>query len=124
MNSYLLIAAVLAFVIGALHSLLGERYVMRRVITDSMPPLAGSPIFMRRTVWFAWHLTTLLFWGFAAMLLNMSVGTGALFTARAIVAWTFVACAILSVVVTRARHFSWFVFAAIAVCTFISGSTT
>ncbi len=121
MNVPLLIAALLAFVIAALHSILGERYVVRRLLRLELPPLGRSTTFMRHTIWFAWHLTTVLGWGIALLLLNMSMGVHALWPDRTILGWMFIACALLSFLGTRARHFSWPVFATIAVLILVSG---
>ena len=120
MNLWLLIAAVLTFLLGATHSVLGQRYIMRPLFGSQLPKLLGSSHFMRHTVGFAWHLTTLLLWGFAALLLNMSLGLGSFLSARAIIGWVFVACAVLSLLATRGKHFSWVVFGIIAALTFIS----
>ncbi|HZR29140.1 MAG TPA: hypothetical protein VFA71_10180 [Terriglobales bacterium] len=120
MNLLLLVAAVLTFLLGATHSFLGERLIIRRLFGMELPKLIGSSRFMRRTVWFGWHLTTVLMWGFAALLLNMSLGLGSFFSARAIIGWVFVACAVLSLMATRGKHFSWVIFGVIAALTFIS----
>ena len=117
---WLFVAAVLAFLLGATHSFLGERFILRPLFGMELPKLLGSPRFMRRTVWFGWHLTTVLMWGMAALLLNMSLGISSFVSARAIVGWGFVACAVLSLVATRGKHFSWVIFGIIAALTFIS----
>ncbi len=117
---WLFVAAVLAFLLGATHSLLGERFILRPLFGIELPKLLGSPRFMRRTVWFGWHLTTVLMWGMAALLLNMSLGISSFVSARAIVGWVFVVCAVLSLVATRGRHFPWVIFGVIAALIFIS----
>jgi len=120
MNMWLFVAAVLAFLLGATHSLLGKRFILRPLFGIELPKLLGSPRFMRRTVWFGWHLTTVLMWGMAALLLNMSLGISSFVSARAIVGWVFVVCAVLSLVATRGKPFSWVIFGIIAALTFIS----
>ena len=47
-------------------------------------------------------------------------GDGSFVSARAIIGWVFVACAVLSLVATRGKHFSWVIFGVIAALTFIS----
>ena len=120
MNLWLLVAAVLTFLLGATHSLLGQRYIVRPLFGAELPKLLGSSRFMRNTMWFGWHLTTLLMWGVAALLFNMSLGTGSFISARAIIGCMFVACAVLSLLATRGKHFSWVVFGIIAALIFIS----
>ncbi|HTD25113.1 MAG TPA: hypothetical protein VK738_20865 [Terriglobales bacterium] len=120
MNILLFVAAILTFLLGAVHSALGERLIIRRLLGLELPKLAGSSRMMRRSVWFAWHLTTVLMWGMAALLLNMSLGTSSFVSARTIIGCIFVACAVLSLGATRGKHFSWVIFGVIAILTLIS----
>jgi len=47
----LYLAALLAFVVGLAHSLLGERYILRRLIRrDDLPKLFGETAFTARTL--------------------------------------------------------------------------
>jgi hypothetical protein len=64
MNSWLALAATLAVLVGAAHSYLGERYLLVRPFRrGGLPPLHGSDVFTRRTLRFAWHVTTVAWWG-------------------------------------------------------------
>ncbi len=121
MNAPLFIAGMLAFAIGLIHSVLGEKFVVVPLCGDNCPPIGRSQSFMRQVVRFAWHITTLLLWGFSALLINMSMASRGLFTARAIVGWTFFVCAIASLIGVRGRHYSWVVFGIIAGLTLLSG---
>lgn len=125
MNTLLVLAAFLAAATAAAHSWLGERYILVRLLrrTD-LPRLFGDDSFTRQTLRFAWHLTSVAWVGFAAVLLlvggvlgNVPVGSGLLI----IVAATFLVSAALAVVFTRARHLSWVVFLTIAaLCLIVS----
>ncbi len=121
MNAPLFIAGMLAFAIGVVHSALGEKYVVVPLCGENCPPLGKSRTFMRQIIRFGWHLTTVLFWGFAALLINMSLASRGILTARAIVGWTFFAAAVVSVVGTKGKHYSWVVFAVIAGLVLLSG---
>lgn len=58
-SPWLLMAALLAFGLGLAHSVLGERYILRRLLRrPDLPALFGSDDFTKRTLRFAWHLTT------------------------------------------------------------------
>lgn len=100
------LAAALAVAIAGLHSYLGERYILVRLFRRSdLPHLFGSDLFTRRTLRFAWHLTSVAWIGMGAALvwdpqraLALAFGT----TALAILAGS------------RGRHLAWAVFAAIA----------
>lgn len=109
----LLAAAILAFVVGLAHSVLGEKYILMRLRREELPPLFGGPTFTVRTLRFAWHLTTIAWWGFAAMLLAASRGTLSAPNALTIIAWTMLVTGAAILVVSRGRHLAWPIFAAI-----------
>lgn len=69
----LLIGTFLLLIIGVIHSYLGEKYILIRLFRrDNLPELFGSDWFTKRVLRFAWHLTTLAWWGFAAILYALS----------------------------------------------------
>ncbi|HSC80175.1 MAG TPA: hypothetical protein VLC08_07470, partial [Chitinolyticbacter sp.] len=69
----LYLAALLAGLLGLAHSVLGECYILIRLFRrQDLPKLFGSQDFTLRTLRFAWHLTTLAWWGFAALLLALA----------------------------------------------------
>ena len=107
----LIVAAALLFGLGLAHSILGERYILVRLFRRDLPKLFGSDVFTKRTLRFAWHLTTVLFWGFAALLL---AGFSSAQTSLRIVALTFFICGVAALVGGRGRHLSWIVFLAVA----------
>ncbi len=109
-SDLLLIAAVLTVLVGLAHSVLGEKYILMRL------PEQGK--FKARTLRFAWHLTTIAWWGFGAMLVlaarGMLTPTNTLF----VLAATMVATAGTVLVASRGRHLAWPVFFAIAIISF------
>ena len=53
-------AALLGFLLGVAHSVLGERYILTRLFRrENLPTLFGGTEFTTRTLRFAWHLTTI-----------------------------------------------------------------
>ena len=118
MNLLLSLAALLAVGIGIAHSWLGEQYIIVRLLRrPDLPRLLGSDRFTRQTIRFAWHLTTIAWWGFAAVLMVLSGAIVGITVAQAlllVIAFTFLASAALSLIITRGRHLSWVVFVAIA----------
>jgi hypothetical protein len=115
-----LIGAALAVGIGVAHSYLGERYILIRLFrrTD-LPHLFGSDWFTRRTLRFAWHLTSVAWWGFAAVIVLLARSASRQSLGAAVAA-TFGATALLALVGSRGRHLSWPVFLAIAVASWFA----
>lgn len=119
MNIYLATAALLAVAMGIVHSWLGELYLVSRLLRrESLPELLGSDRFTRQTIRFAWHLTTVAWWGIAFVLALLSGALPQISVAQGILyglAATFLASAALPLVFTRGRHLSWIGFLAMAV---------
>lgn len=118
MNPYLLVAATILAATGVLHSWLGERYILIRLFRRSdLPRLFGSDLFTRRTLRFAWHLTSIAWWGFAALLLVLAMQTEmgpASWSVVTVVRWVFLLSALVALVGSRGRHLSWVAFGAVA----------
>ena len=115
MNTALVAAALLILALGLVHSVLGERYILIRLFRrNDLPRLFGSDLFTRRTLRFAWHLTTVVWFGIAALLVQLARGA-ALTTPEvgAILAVTSIASALVTLVGSRGRHPAWAVFLAI-----------
>jgi hypothetical protein len=115
----LFIGCLLALFIGFVHSALGERYILTRLFRRSdLPKLLGSDWFTKRVLRFAWHLTTLAWWGFAAILYALSrPNDNIVDEILLIIAVVFLLSGIMSGVFTRGKHFSWVIFFAIsAIC--------
>lgn len=114
MNAKLIIAASALLVTAILHSVLGERYILVRLFRRSdLPRLFGSDVFTRRTLRFAWHVTSVALIGFAAIMAFLAASPTLDATATGVIVimrWTFVATAIIAFVGSRGRHFSWLLF--------------
>lgn len=114
MTFALVLAAVLAVGVGLAHSILGERYLLMRLFKrDQLPPLLGSTEFTRRVLRFAWHITTVAWFGFAAILVLLARSAASPTAIAWVIAATFLTSAMVSLVPSRGRHLSWVVFLAI-----------
>ena len=104
-------AAILVFLLGLAHSILGERYILVRLFRrPDLPKLFGGTAFTSRTLRFAWHLTTIIAWGLAVVLLQLQHLPTAAGRAIAItLGTTLLASGLLPLVFTRGRHLSWLV---------------
>lgn len=119
MEIILYIAALLAFAMGVVHSVLGEKYILVRLFRrGNLPQLFGGTDFTERTLRFAWHVTTIAWWGFAAILIALAhppIDTG---TLGVIVSGTFLVHFLVAVFGSKGRHLSWIVFLAIGILAF------
>ncbi len=118
----LLAAAALAVLIGAVHSVLGEKYILMRLFRRPLPPLFGNDDFTRRTLRFAWHITTVAWWGFAVILCSLASHSLSQHRVLVIIGGTFAVTATIAFAGSRGRHLSWIVFSTIAVLCFIAGN--
>lgn len=124
MTALLYTAAFLAFAIGVAHSVLGERYILTRLFRrDNLPQIMGSVEFTIRTLRFAWHLTTIAWWGFAAIILSLAERAISIQSLSAILAVTFLTSGAVALIASRGRHLSWPVFLFIGVtCLYVAAN--
>jgi len=112
----LVLAATLCFAIGLIHSVLGERYILVRLFRrTSIPHLFGNELFTKRTLRFAWHLTTVAWWGLGYMTWGLSrdpVDVRSL-VLNVIVA-VFSVSGAMALIGSKGKNLSWVVFWAIA----------
>ncbi len=117
MSAPLVAAALLLVGIGLAHSVLGERFLLMRLFRrPDLPRLFGGDHFTRRTLRFAWHVTSVAWWGFAALLFVLAEpgGAGVERVALRIVAGTCLATAAVVAIGSRGRHPAWLAFLAVA----------
>jgi hypothetical protein len=115
MNVLYVVAAALLVVLVIAHSFLGERLIFPAVFAlPDLPPLLGSRSFMRQTLRFTWHTTSVLGVILASTLVSLAIAPKSAASdqiATTISTGLFV-CGLLSGIVARGRHFSWAVFLA------------
>lgn len=110
MEGLLYLAATLAVALGVAHSFLGERYILARLFRrGDLPKLFGSSEFTTRTLRFAWHITTVAWFGFAALLVHAGRVDLTVSGMLHIIGLTFVASGFLPLLLTRGKHLSWLV---------------
>lgn len=111
MTVALYIATFLTVAVGITHSVLGERYILIRLFRrDNLPKLLGGTEFTTRTLRFAWHVTSIAWWGFAAILFQLAGGGVSSRGIASVVGVTFCTTGLIVLVASRARHLSWPVF--------------
>lgn len=104
MSSGILIAAACLVIIGALHSSLGERYLVGPLVASrSFPALLISERFAKATLRFAWHLTTFAWFAIAYMLVRGECSPWP-------VAVLLGASSVLTLALTGGQHAAWAIF--------------
>jgi hypothetical protein len=107
----LITAAFLAIFLGFVHSYLGERYILTRLFKRELPKLLGSDWFTKRVLRFAWHLTTVAWWGFAGILFILSnPGEHIQKQILLVIAVVFLVSGLFSATFTKGKHISWIFF--------------
>ena len=115
----LLFAALLIFLLALAHSILGERYILVRLFQRSdLPRLFGGTAFTTQTLRFAWHITTVAWFGLGALLVAASQGALTQDVALKIIGITAIASGLLPLFFTRGKHLSWVVMFAVAALVF------
>jgi len=111
----LVTGAFLAIFLGLVHSYLGERYILIRLFKKELPKLLGSDWFTKRVLRFAWHLTTVAWWGFAAILFMLSSPSEDIQQQiLMVIAAVFLISGLFSAAFTKGKHISWIFFWSIA----------
>lgn len=118
----LTLAIFLLVAIGIIHSYLGEKYILIRLFRrDNLPHLFGSDDFTKRTLRFAWHITTLAWWGFAVIIYALLNPSANLYnTVLTVTATVFLLSGLMALIGSKAKHLSWIVFFTIALCCYLT----
>ncbi len=124
MRPALYVAAMLIAAVGVAHSYLGERYLLMRLFRrDDLPKLFGSAEFTIRTLRFAWHLTSVAWFGLAGVLLLAAHPPTTPQDIGLVVGVTFLAHGVIALGASRGRHYSWVVFLTIGVISILATRT-
>lgn len=100
-------AAVILCLLAVAHSLLGERFIISRLLRrNDLPKVFGSASFTAQTLRYCWHLTTVMGLGIAFLLIQLGNGDTTAALVRTLAVTMFIATA-LAIIVTRGRHLSW-----------------
>ena len=124
MSIALNIAALLLVLVGIAHSYLGERYILIRLFrSENLPKLFGGTQFTTRTLRFAWHVTSIAWLGFSAILIHLSHGAISRQVVAMVVGITFLATGVVALVGSRGKHLSWPFFLIIGIISLWAGAT-
>jgi hypothetical protein len=112
----LYLAAALIVAVGLAHSYLGERYLLRRLFRRAdLPKLFGDVAFTKNTLRFAWHITSIAWFGLAAIVVQMAHPPTAPATTGLIVGICFLVQFAIALLGSRGKHLAWIAFLAVGV---------
>ncbi|GAB5561872.1 MAG: hypothetical protein SynsKO_35190 [Synoicihabitans sp.] len=118
-------AAALIVLIGLAHSYLGERFILQRLFRNGqLPRLLGGTEFTQKTLRFAWHLTSVAWWGLAAILILLAEPAASPAAIGQVIAIVFGIHFAVALIASRGQHLSWIVFLAIAALTWMATNST
>ena len=119
MQTYLAVAAGIAFLTGIAHSVLGEILIFQHLRSGTLVPGQGAPPLRSRNIriiWATWHLATVFGWAFAAVLFQLALSPqaspGSLLLGATVAAYA--GGSLLVLVGTRGRHPGWIALGAVA----------
>lgn len=130
LNGYFLAAAVICFLLGLVHSVLGEKLIFhrwRQGRRHQQMPIVGTHLLHESQIgilWASWHLVSLFGWAISAVLLYLSLAAPAQVLINFIahtVTIASLAGAICVFIGTRAKHPGWVGLLAISVCAWLGG---
>lgn len=122
MNGFLAAAAVLTFLTGLVHTVLGETRIFPRMRTNGeVIPTSGGDLLLARHVrilWGTWHLVTACAWALAAILWWLGLqGDDAPAAVGLAVIGGLAASSLLVVVATKGKHPGWIALLGAAILT-------
>lgn len=127
MNAYFASAAALAFIVGLVHSVLGEVLIFRRLRADGIVPTYGGNALEERHVrilWATWHAVTAFGWCIAAVLLWLSIAAqnaASILPLGRLIASAMVVASALVLIGTKGKHPGWVGLLAVAILAWLGG---
>ena len=121
---WLIVAAVTTLVIAAMHSYLGERLILPRLLRlEDLPRLRGSVDYTRQILRWAWHLTSVAWVGLAVLfVLSIYLNPEARSVVGRLVSVVLGLSGLIVFATSRGRHVAWPLFLLAAVTGWV-GST-
>ncbi|WP_028022916.1 hypothetical protein [Enterovibrio calviensis] len=120
MEFILCLAAFLLVVVAFAHSYLGERFILSRLFKrDNLPKLFGSDDFTKRTLRFAWHLTSVTWLGFAGIIVALAQPQLDKTFITSVISMTFAIHCVVAYLGSKGKHLSWILFGAVSVLVFV-----
>ncbi len=115
---WLIIGSITMTALAILHSYAGEVRLLQPLLQrNDLPALDGSVAYTKVILRWAWHLTSLAWFGFAAVFLGlMQVSSEEWWIPLLILAGILALSGIIVLTVTRGRHPAWVFFLVATIC--------
>lgn len=124
MDYLLYFSAALLLSVSIAHSYLGERFILARLFKlDNLPHLFGSVDLTVRTLRFAWHLTSIAWLGFAAILISVVTSSNLASVISQIIGATFLIHFVIVFIGSKGKHLSWPIFLTIGIASIFAANT-
>lgn len=127
MNAYVIAASCLLFIVGLVHSTLGEIRIFRKMRHQGrlVPTEGGANVSERqvRILWATWHISTVFAWSLCIILWRLSFSSSDLATRKFIINTTALAMFVSSLFVlvgTKGKHPGWLGLLGVAILLWIS----
>jgi hypothetical protein len=123
-NILLLFAAAVLVFMGIVHSYLGERFVFRRLFKlEKLPLLRNDRRYTENVLRYAWHLTSVAWWAFAACLVILWIipGDPRLAIGKCVAVYCLIGGTTI-VATAGVRHPAWTLFLLAGVLTWLGSS--
>src|SRR6185369_5577944 len=119
---WLMIGSITISLLAALHSYVGEIRLLGPLLRKNDLPLLGDSMnYTRVIIRWAWHLTSLAWFGFGAIFLGLTQVAEIERRVPLLILTGFLALSgIIVLIVTRGRHPAWIFFLTAAFCAVIS----
>jgi hypothetical protein len=127
MNWFFFSASIIAFVVGLIHTVLGEVLIFRKMRRNGIIPTDGGSVLREsnvRILWATWHALTALGWGMALLLLWLARHSSHDDTYSLlvnIIAISMLAGSALVFIGTKGRHPGWAGLLIVAMLSWIGG---
>ncbi len=128
MDHYIYVAGLLCFILGSVHSILGEVLIFRKLSKSNkiIPTITTSKLKERhfRIIWATWHLTSLFGWCIGAILLKMAtkynIQTNELFQfILTSITITMFRSSLLVFIATKGKHLGWTILLIVGILTLL-----
>ena len=129
MNVYLITSGILCFILGVLHSILGELliFVRKRKTNKLMSTLVSNSLKERhlRIIWATWHLASIFGFCIGTLLIKIAldqnlVSTELLKFITISISVSMLCSSILVFTGTKGKHPGWIILLGIGILTFLS----